>query len=68
MLDLAPAAPVKLQAFANATLSSWGGNAAKGKDGNYHLFAAAMTSGCNLGSWKSKRQHAFSIWPRLPSR
>ena len=66
VLDLAPAAPVKLQAFANATLSSWGGNAAKGKDGNYHLFAAAMTSGCNLGSWKSKHRHAFCL--RLPSR
>jgi hypothetical protein len=33
-------------------LSSWGGNVIH-SGGIYHLFAAVMTRGCNLGSWTS---------------
>ena len=69
VLDLAPAAPVATQAFANSSLSSWGGNAAKYAGNNkYHLFASAMTQGCNLGSWKTNSEviHAVSDTPTGP--
>ena len=68
VLDLAPAAPVATQAFANRTLSSWGGNAAKHTDGKYHMFAAAMTQGCNLGAWKTNSEviHAVGDTPLGP--
>ena len=70
-LDLGPAQPVALQAFANSTLSSWGGNAAKSAgDGKWHLFAAAMTGGCNLGDWKTNSEvvHAVGDSPVGPFR
>ena len=56
VLDLESAAPVAVQAFANRSLSSWGGNVAKAADGSFHLFAAAMTGGCNLGNWKTNSE------------
>ena len=62
VLDLESAAPIAVQAFANRSLSSWGGNVAKAADGSFHLFAAAMTGGCNLGNWKTNSEviHAVS--------
>ena len=35
-------------------MSSWGGNVVHDPStGQYHLFAAAMTQGCNLNTWTS---------------
>ena len=34
-------------AYANATLTSWGGNAVAGDDGLFHLFTSAMSDGRN---------------------
>jgi hypothetical protein len=67
-LPLLPAAPPQSQAFHNASLSSWGGNAVKDSAGVYHLFSAAMTLGCNLGAWTSNSEviHATSSSPLGP--
>ena len=67
-LDLQPAAIPSLQAYHNVTLSSWGGNALKAKDGKYHGYFAAMRNPpgskgiCNLGAWTSNSEviHAVS--------
>eukprot|EP01047_Picozoa_sp_COSAG01_P022109 COSAG01_NODE_1304_length_10809_cov_2.635387_4_plen_554_part_00 len=68
VLDLAPAAPPATQAYHNATLSTWGGNVVRDPKGNFHLFAAAMTLGCNLGAWTSNSEviHAVSPQPTGP--
>jgi hypothetical protein len=68
VLDLDPAAQPSEQAFHNRSLSSWGGNAVLAGDGEYHLFAAAMTMGCNLGAWSSNSEviHATAASPADP--
>ena len=49
-LDLLPGSAV----YRNNSLSSWGGNVVRDPaDGVYHLYASAMTNGCNLGAWTS---------------
>ena len=68
VLNLAPAPPPGAQAFHNATLSSWGGNPVRDTAGTWHLFAAAMTLRCNLGSWVSNSEviHATAGSPVGP--
>ena len=52
-------------AYANASMTSWGGNAVEGDDGKYHLYTSAMSYGknnnramsdliagpCSVGTW-----------------
>lgn len=54
-------------AYANASLTTWGGNAVEGDDGKYHMYASAMSYGrnnnalmsdlipgpCSVGTWVS---------------
>ena len=70
VLQLEPAAPPSGQAYHNNTLSSWGGNVVRDGSGRFHLFAAAMTGRCNLGSWSSNSEvvHGTADSPAGPFR
>eukprot|EP00656_Telonema_subtile_P009402 TRINITY_DN14412_c0_g1_i1.p1 TRINITY_DN14412_c0_g1~~TRINITY_DN14412_c0_g1_i1.p1 ORF type:complete len:400 (-),score=66.02 TRINITY_DN14412_c0_g1_i1:298-1497(-) len=52
-------------AFGPQNVTSWGGNAILGSDGQYHLFVSAMGGGKGLDTWTSNSQidHAVASDP-----